>query len=109
MRTKRCENALKCWLVAFQPLDVGLTAYALFYLEGAREMNPLLSWLAGSTPAAFCFFLMLKVGLALRICSGTVATPRDWALLWGVVLLYGGTISWNAANVVGASLHLWWQ
>jgi hypothetical protein len=107
MRTKRCENALKRSLVAFQPLDVGLTAYALMFLEGARELNPLLGWLAGSTPLAFVFFLMLKVGLALKICSGRVATARDWALLWVAVLVYGGAVTWNTANIVGVSVSSW--
>lgn len=108
MRTRRCEHLLKRSLVAFQPLDVGLTAYALIYLEGAQEMNPLLGWLAGSTPMAFVFFLMLKVGLALRLYSGAVNTMRDWALLWLVVLIYGGAVTWNAANVAGALVAAWW-
>ena len=101
---KRIEPLLKTVLVACQPLDVALTAYALVYLQGTQEMNPMLGWLATATPAAFVFFLMLKLGLAIKLYQGAVASVRDWAVLWVVVLLHAFAVTWNTCCVLAVML-----
>ena len=100
--TIRSERALKVALVACQPVDVVLTAYALFYVHGACEMNPMLGWL-GASPASFVFFLMLKLGLALKVYSGSVASFKDWTVLWAVVAIHAVAMTWNAACLVAVA------